>query len=457
MAKLKTIYVCQDCGYTSPKWIGKCNSCGAWNSFQEEVEPQKDNSRKLVSSIDAPKNNFPLPIDEIPKNSIDRFHSGLVEFDRVLGGGIVPGSLILLSGEPGIGKSTLVLQSALSISQKVLYISGEESIQQISLRAERIKDKNKNCLVLSETNLETILHQVNFTQPQIVVIDSIQTLFSERIDSIPGTISQIRECTNAIMQFAKSSQIPFILIGHITKDGTIAGPKILEHIVDVVLQFEGDSKYLYRIVRSLKNRFGSTSEIGIFEMTGIGLKEVLNPSEFLLSDSDEEHSGIAIASIIEGIRPLLVEVQALVSTAAYGTPQRSSNGFDTRRLNMLLAVLEKRFGFKIATKDVFINIAGGIKVSDPALDMAVIAAILSSGFDIAIPRNVCFSGEVSLTGELKFIPKIEQRTSEAAKMGMKTIYLPYSKKNEIVSNNISCISKRNIQLIFKDIFQNKNT
>lgn len=452
MAKQKTVYICRNCGYNSPKWIGRCNSCGEWNSFEEEIQT-KDLSHNYTFKTNS---TAPQPIHTISKQDVSRIVSGSKEFDRVLGGGIVPGSLILLSGEPGIGKSTLVLQSALLINKKVLYISGEESLQQISLRAERLNSINENCLVLSETHLENTLLHIEKTNPDLVIIDSVQTLYSERVESIPGSISQIKECTNRIMQFAKSSNIPFILIGHINKEGSIAGPKILEHMVDVVLQFEGDTKHQYRIVRSIKNRFGSTSEIGIYEMTGSGLEEVANPSEFLLSDNTEEHSGIAIASIMEGIRPLLVEVQALVSTAAYGTPQRSANGFDIKRLNMLLAVLEKRFGFKLATKDVFINIAGGLKINDPALDLAIIAAILSSGFDIAISRATCFTGEVSLTGELKYVAKLNQRINEAAKMGMGTIFHPFSKKNKIEKTSITCIAESNIQNIFRKIFKSES-
>lgn len=451
MAKQKTVYVCQNCGANSPKWVGRCTSCGEWNTYQEEIEVKLPKSGFQA----VLKRSVPQQLHEIDRSLIQRIDSGSNEFNRVLGGGIVPGSLILLSGEPGIGKSTLVLQSALSNNLNVLYISGEESLQQISLRADRLKKRNEACFVLAETNLEAVLAHIENSKPDFVIIDSIQTLYSETIDSIPGSISQIKECTNKLMQVAKTLNIPLILIGHINKEGSIAGPKLLEHMVDVVLQFEGDTKYLYRIVRCMKNRFGSTSEIGIYEMTSVGLEEIANPSQFLLSESEETYSGIAIASIIEGIRPLLVEVQALVSTAAYGMPQRSANGFDLKRLNMLLAVLEKRFGFKLATKDVFINIAGGIKVNDPGLDMAIVAAVLSSGFDIALPKDICFCGEVSLTGELKFVQRIEQRISEAEKMGLKTIYLPQSKKSSVKDSSIRCISKSNIQEVFRTIFKQK--
>ncbi len=433
MAKSKTIYICQNCGAEAAKWIGKCPVCNEWNTYVEEVIQKSP--AKTGGSVEDYSHSKPLPISSITSNSTQRLVTQINELNRVLGGGIVPGSLILLGGEPGIGKSTLALQLALTIKDiPVLYISGEESAQQIKMRAERLGTLTDNCYIYSEIYLESILAQIESMQPGIVIIDSIQTLQTENIDSIPGSVSQIRECASRILKFAKTRSIPFILIGHITKDGNLAGPKILEHTVDTVLQFEGDTNYSYRIVRALKNRFGSTSELGMFEMHNNGLIEVQNPSEILLSHHLDNLSGVAIAASVDGIRPFLIEIQALVSTAAYGTPQRSSTGFDNRRLNMLLAVLEKRAGFKLATKDVFLNIAGGIKISEPGIDLAVISSILSSNVDRAINKNICFAAEVGLSGEIRPVNRIEQRVSEADKLGFRQILVSTANKKNLERN-----------------------
>lgn len=423
MPKTKTIYICQNCGAQSPKWIGKCPSCNEWNTYIEEVVTKSTNRNPETSVVGTGKYNSDniKPIKKISIKHEERIDTGNLEFNRVLGGGLVPGSLVLIGGEPGIGKSTLALQIALNISLKVLYISGEESLGQIRLRAERVGIKNENCYILSETLLENIFAYINHINPDIIVIDSIQTIYTERIESSPGSITQIRECTTAMLKNLKEKSIPVFLIGHINKEGNLAGPKVLEHIVDTVLQFEGDRNYLYRILRTRKNRFGSTSEIGIFEMQNSGLREVSNPSELLLTQHNDPISGVAISASIEGIRPFLIEVQSLVSSAVYGTPQRSSTGYDLRRLNMLLAVLEKKAGFRLAAKDVFMNIAGGIKVNDPAIDLSVICAILSSDQDIRVNSNICFAGEVGLTGEIRQVNRIEQRVGEAAKLGFKEI------------------------------------
>lgn len=428
MAKTKTSYFCQNCGSESSKWVGKCSVCGEWNTMVEELI-SKSKTNTNLSATNSIFSSKPTLISQVSTFDVSRIHTSSQEFDRVLGGGIVPGSLILVGGEPGIGKSTLVLQVALNLNdKKVLYISGEESPQQIKLRADRLGFKETNCYVVSETNLEEILIHIENLIPEIVIIDSIQTLNNPAIESAVGSVSQIRECTNRILVTAKQRNIPVILIGHINKEGSIAGPKVLEHMVDVVLQFEGDRNHIYRILRSIKNRFGSTSEIGIFEMDNSGLKEVLNPSELLLSHHNESLSGISIAAAVEGLRPFLIEVQALASTAAYGTPQRSSTGFDGKRLNMLLAVLEKRAGFKLATKDVFLNIAGGLKVNDPSIDLAVVASILSSSLDLPIPSDICVAGEIGLSGEIRPISRIEQRIGEASKLGFKRIVIPKSSK-----------------------------
>lgn len=422
MAKIKKAYFCQNCGTQHPQWLGQCKSCGEWNTLVEEVISRGEEKIGTPKGKDKPRvksNN----LNQITFSEEHRFSSTNRELDRVLGGGIVPGSLILLGGEPGIGKSTLMLQVALNTTRKVLYISGEESEKQLKMRADRIGIKNQNIFVLTETLTRDIFNQVAEVEPDLVVIDSIQTLRADAIDASPGSISQIRETTSEWLRFSKESGIPVFLIGHITKEGHLAGPKILEHMVDVVLQFEGDNNYVYRLLRAHKNRFGSTQELGIYEMNQGGLREVANPSEILISKKREALSGTSIGVLTEGLRPMLIEIQALVSTAVYGTPQRSSTGFDARRLNMLLAVLEKRCGFRLGAKDVFLNITGGIKIEDPAIDMAVVAAILSSSEDIAISGNICFAAEIGLTGEIRPAQRIAQRISEAEKLGFDEIYI----------------------------------
>ena len=432
MAKLKTSFFCQNCGTQYAKWQGQCNACKEWNTIVEEVIQKEEKSGwKPASEVrKAPK---PLKINEIDSSQEVRMNTLDGELNRVLGGGIVPGSLTLLGGEPGIGKSTLLLQISLKLPYKTLYVSGEESQKQIKMRAERITPNSDNCYILTETKTQNIFQQIQEIEPEIVIIDSIQTLHTDYIESTAGSISQIRECTAELIKFAKETNVPVILIGHITKDGTIAGPKILEHMVDTVLQFEGDRNHVYRILRSLKNRFGSTAELGIYEMLGSGLREVSNPSEILLSHREEELSGTAIASTLEGMRPLMIEIQALVSTAVYGTPQRSTTGYNAKRLNMLLAVLEKRAGFRLGTKDVFLNVTGGISVDDPAIDLAVVAAILSSNEDIAVGKDFCFAGEIGLSGEIRPVNRVEQRIQEAEKLGFATIFV--SKYNKIAIKN----------------------
>jgi DNA repair protein RadA/Sms len=428
MSKVRTTFFCQNCGAQSPKWIGRCPSCGEWNTYVEEVVQKADERSTwkavAVGQKQKLKMSKPLLLDEIAIRDEHRIKIPDKELHRVLGGGLVPGSLVLMGGEPGIGKSTLLLQLALQLkNQRVLYISGEESEQQIKLRANRVGVKNEQLLILTETSLENIFAQINESRPALVIVDSVQTIFTSRIESSPGSVSQIRECAAELLRFAKESAVPVFLIGHITKDGLLAGPKVLEHMVDTVLQFEGDRHHVYRILRATKNRFGSTAELGIYEMQGAGLREVSNPSEVLISQRDESLSGTAIAATMEGVRPLLIEVQALVSSAVYGTPQRSSTGFDLRRLSMLLAVLEKRCGFKLGMKDVFLNIAGGIKVEDPAIDLAVICAVLSSNEDLAINPKICLSAEVGLSGEIRPVTRAEQRISEAEKLGFSQIII----------------------------------
>jgi DNA repair protein RadA/Sms len=431
MAKTKTVFFCKECGNESPKWIGHCPGCGAWNSYVEETVVTGKDSKSVSKDIDFKSfKSKPTPIREVTSAQEERIDLGYDELNRVLGGGLVRGSLILLGGEPGIGKSTLLLQVALHLKdKKVLYVSGEESQQQIKMRADRIGIKNDNCLILTETDTQDILKNVKESMPDIMIIDSIQTLESPSVEATAGSISQIRETAAEMNKIAKALQIPVFLIGHITKDGTIAGPKILEHIVDTVLQFEGDRHYGFRILRTVKNRFGSSSELGIFEMGADGLREVKNPSEILLSQRETSVSGIAIAAMVEGMRPMLVETQALVSTAAYGTPQRSSTGFDIRRLNMLLAVMEKRAGFRLGAKDVFLNIAGGLRVDDPAMDLAVVAAVLSSSEDVAIDGRCAFAAEVGLSGEVRAVNRVEARIAEADKLGFDRIIISkYSAK-----------------------------
>ncbi len=453
-SKTKTAYVCSQCGYDSPKWLGKCPGCGEWNAFVEErisVGKSKGKpSRGLV------KSSAPVRLSEIEITEEARVHLPSDELNRVLGGGLVAGSLTLIGGEPGIGKSTLLLQNVLSIRQrKILYVSGEESATQLKLRAERLGKVADNTYILCETNLENIFATIEDVQPQLLVVDSIQTIFSPDIESAPGSVSQVRECAVALLRYAKESGVPVILVGHINKDGAIAGPKVLEHIVDTVLQFEGDRQYLYRILRSVKNRFGSTSEIGIYEMVQRGLREVKNPSEMLLSENrDQDMSGIAIGVTIEGARPLLVEVQALVSSAAYGTPQRSVTGFEQRRLNMLLAVLEKRARFKLGQKDVFLNMAGGLKVVDPAIDLAVVAAVMSSNFDLTISRRTAFVGEVGLSGEIRTVTRIEQRVAEAEKLGFETIYIPRDNLKGVKDKfKIKIIEVPTVTDMFRSLFE----
>ncbi|MBK6949137.1 MAG: DNA repair protein RadA [Haliscomenobacter sp.] len=428
MAKVKKIFICSECGATAPKWVGKCPSCEQWNTYQEEVifrddTPETMRPARANASLKPGAGPKPVPLGEIATGVTRRLITADQELNRVLGGGIVSGSMVLIGGQPGIGKSTLLLQMALSLKAKVLYVSGEESEEQIKMRAERLGLAGANCFILTETNASRVLVLAEELQPDLVVIDSIQTLFVPYIDSMPGSISQVRECAGELQRFAKTSNVPVFIIGHITKDGAIAGPKLLEHIVDAVLQFEGDQNYAYRILRTLKNRFGSTDELGIYEMQAVGLREVSNPSELLLSQKEEELSGSAIGATIEGLRPMLIETQALVSKAVYGTPQRSATGFDLRRLSMLLAVLEKRGGFPMAMNDVFLNIAGGIRVDDPAIDLAIVCALISSLEDVAVPANICFAGEIGLSGEIRAVNRIEQRIQEADRLGFKAIYL----------------------------------
>lgn len=451
MNKAKTIYSCQNCGAQSPKWVGKCPSCNEWNTYVEEII---STGKKAGSPAQLSGNN-PLTLDDVEAFTTPRIDINIGELNRVLGGGIVPGSLILIGGEPGIGKSTLVLQLALGLAgRKVLYASGEESLQQLKLRAERLKLSSRNCHFICETSLENLVaHAENFA-PEILIIDSIQTLSTEAIESSPGSVAQVRECTTAILKYAKKNSVAVFLIGHINKEGNIAGPKVLEHIVDTVIQFEGDTNNMYRILRSIKNRFGSTSELGIFEMRSSGLVEVKNPSEQLISHIGGDVSGTAVAAVIEGVRPFLIEIQALVSTAAYGTPQRSSTGFDLRRLNMLLAVLEKRAGFKLIAKDVFLNVAGGIRANDPAADLAVICSILSSNLDLEIGHKTCLAGEVGLTGEIRPVQRIEQRISEAARLGFERIFIPgFNKGFSDKDFEIPIIRANRVEDVFRKLFR----
>ncbi len=452
MAKAKTVFVCRNCGTEAPKWIGKCPSCGEWNTFIEEVVVKTSG---VADSRFTTGSSSPVRLHEVDSRSQPRLDTQTGELNRVLGGGLVRGSVVLIGGEPGIGKSTLALQVALAMSNyKVLYISGEESVQQLRMRADRIGRSNDNCYVLGEISLQNIFNHLQQLQPDILIIDSVQTLQDETLESSPGSISQIRECAGKLMKYAKETSTPVFLIGHITKDGTLAGPKILEHIVDTVLLFEGDQHYMYRILRASKNRFGATAELGIFEMLHDGLKEVENPSEVLINKNNEGLSGITTAATIDGIRPFLIEVQALVSTAAYGTPQRISTGYDVRRLNMLLAVLEKRAGFKIATRDVFLNLAGGLRVTDPALDLAVIAAVLSSGVDKPITKNMCFSAEVGLSGEIRPVSRIENRIREAGRLGFTSIMISgsYEKINLPGKELIKVIKVNRVEEALKKLF-----
>ena len=452
MAKIKTAFFCQNCGYQTPKWLGKCPSCSEWNTFVEEIIEK--NIPSVVAFSSSTRNAKPQAIHTIENQEHVRLILKDAELNRVLGGGLVPGSLILFGGEPGIGKSTLLLQMAVDEDKlNVLYVSGEESEQQIKMRAERIGLTNQHCYILTETNIQNIFKQAEETQPELLIIDSIQTLFSTHIESSPGSISQVRECTAQLLRYAKQTGVPVFLIGHITKEGSLAGPKVLEHMVDAVLQFEGDRNHVYRLLRSIKNRFGSTNELGIYEMLGSGLRQVENPSEILITNTDSSLSGISIGATLEGMRPILVEVQALVSSAAYGTPQRSSTGFDGKRLNMLLAVMEKRCGFKLGAKDVFLNIAGGIKIDDPAIDLAVVAAVLSSNADLPIPKNIALSAEVGLSGEVRPVNRIDQRISEAEKLGFEKIIISkYNKGIEQQNFKIQLVKCGKIDEVVRALF-----
>lgn len=450
MSKTKTVFVCQNCGAESSKWIGRCPSCREWNTYHEEIIAPASSGGPLANL----EKRKPELLEKIHSDEHSRRKTGIGELDRILGGGIVGGSLILLGGEPGVGKSTLALQLALALrEQTILYVSGEESEEQISFRAKRMKKSNPQCYVLSETELENILTHAENLKPALIMVDSIQTMSTSLLESSAGSVTQVRECAARLLKYSKISGVPVFLIGHITKDGSLAGPKVLEHIVDVVLYFEGDNNYVYRILRSVKNRFGSTSELGIFEMVETGLMEVGNPSGMFINQHDEALSGISVAATVDGIRPFLIETQALVSSAVYGTPQRSSTGYDIRRLNMLLAVLEKRAGFKLGVKDVFLNIAGGIKVTDPAIDLAIISAVLSSNLDIPLDRTTCFSGETGLSGEIRPVPRIEQRIREASKMGFSKIYISKYQKNISSKNEkIEIVQVGKIEHLVRSLF-----
>ncbi|MBK9292177.1 MAG: DNA repair protein RadA [Bacteroidetes bacterium] len=453
MAKTKTLFFCRNCGHESPKWLGKCPGCGEWNTFAEETvvtgKSAKSTPTGLVHRMDAP-----TPVREIESSNEKRLDTGMNELNRVLGGGLVPGSLVLIGGEPGIGKSTLMLQVSLKLAgKKVLYVSGEESRQQIRMRADRIGISNDNCLIYTEVSTSAIIQQALSVQPDMLVVDSIQTLQSEQFDATAGSITQIRESAAELNRLAKSSQIPVVLIGHITKDGVIAGPKILEHMVDTVIQFEGDRHYGFRILRAIKNRFGPASELGIFEMLHNGLREVTNPSELLLSQREKPVSGTSIAAMIEGLRPMMVETQALVGQAAYGTPQRSVTGYDLRRLNMLLAVLEKRAGMRLGSKDVFLNIAGGLRVDDPAIDLAVVAALISSANDIPLPEKTAFAAEVGLSGEIRAVNRVEARISEASRLGFEEIYVSrFNQRVQTKQTGIQVITAGDVNELLGKLF-----
>lgn len=459
MSKTKTTFFCQNCGAQSGKWIGRCPSCNEWNTYVEEIvqKETKNDRLQLFSSNKNSKNsaNKPILLQDVGLQNFPRIAVPGKELTRVLGGGIVPGSLVLFGGEPGIGKSTLMLQLALRLKNlKILYVSGEESEQQIKMRAERIGVTTDSCFILQETNTQNIFLQIGEIQPQLVIIDSIQTLHTSYVESSPGSVSQVRECAAEFLRFAKETNTPVFMIGHITKEGSLAGPKILEHMVDTVLQFEGDRNHIYRLLRATKNRFGNTNEMGIYEMNGEGLREVTNPSEILITNRENATSGVTISATMEGNRPMLIETQALVSSAAYGTPQRSSTGFDLRRLSMLLAVLEKRCGFKLGIKDVFINIAGGIRVEDPGIDLALVCAILSSNEDLPIPQTTCFAAEVGLTGEIRPVNRIEQRISEAEKLGFEKIFISsFNLKGLNLKNfKIEIVSVSKIEEVFGNLF-----
>ena len=450
MSKSKSIFYCTSCGHESPKWMGKCNGCGAWNSMEEQIATSSKNKSKLFEV----KTNKAIPVDEIVENNTQRLETKDKEFNRVVGGGLVHGSVTLLAGEPGIGKSTLTLKLALSLNQKVLYVTGEESNEQIKLRAKRLSAENKNCFILNETKLENIVLETEKIKPDLIIVDSIQTLSLEDVDAVQGSTTQIRLCAEVLIKYAKTKNIPTLIIGHVTKEGAIAGPKVLEHMVDTVLQFEGDKNHIYRIIRSTKNRFGSTNSIGIYEMFEDGLKEVLSPNKLLISENTSNLSGIAIGCSLEGIRPIMIEIQALSSTATYGTPQRSFNGLDGKRLNMLLAVLEKRGGLKLNQKDIFINVTGGIKLNDPAIDLAIISAVLSSNFDFAIPEKTCFIGEVGLSGEIRPVSRINERIEEVVKMGIKNVYLSkYAKVSNKIAEKCRLIKIVKVQEIIQQLIK----
>ncbi len=452
MAKTKTAFFCQNCGTQYAKWAGQCSACKEWNTIVEELIQKEDKSTWKTKVNGSTKASKPLSIAEISTDKEERLDVKDQEFNRVLGGGLVPGSLVLLGGEPGIGKSTLLLQIALKLPYKTLYVSGEESLKQIKMRADRLFPGSNSCYILTETKTQQIFQQIAALEPDILVIDSIQTLHSDYIESSAGSISQIRECTAELIKFAKQTNTPVILVGHITKDGSIAGPKILEHMVDTVLQFEGDRNYMYRILRALKNRFGSTAELGIYEMQGDGLREVSNPSEILISKNEEHLSGTAIVATLEGMRPLLIEIQALVSSAVYGTPQRTTTGFNSKRLNMLLAVLEKRAGFKLGAKDVFLNITGGITVDDPAIDLGVVAAVLSSNADIPVEKGVCFAAEIGLAGEVRPVRRVDQRILEAEKLGFTSIFVSKNNKIGLKNSSINIIKVSRIEEVVSKLF-----
>ncbi|GHV04347.1 DNA repair protein RadA [Bacteroidia bacterium] len=455
MAKTKTVYVCSNCGADSPKWVGKCPSCGQWNTYVEEVIAKESSASRSIPGLVDREKARPVLLRDITSTEEQRIDMGDGELNRVLGDGLVKGSLVLIGGEPGIGKSTLVLQTVLGLKNlKTLYVSGEESGQQLKLRADRLKHDNPDCYILSETNLEQIFVQAKNVEPDLLIVDSIQTVYTEMVESSPGSITQIRECSVAILKYAKENGVPVLLIGHINKEGSIAGPKVLEHIVDTVLQFEGDQHYMYRILRSIKNRFGSTAELGIYEMRQNGLREVSNPSELLLTQNHEGLSGVAISAAIEGVRPFLIETQSLVSSAIYPTPQRSATGFDLRRMNMLLAVLEKRAGFKLIQKDVFLNIAGGLRVNDTAIDLAVISAILSSSLDISLEQGVCLTGEVGISGEIRPVNRIEQRILEAEKLGFTRILIPHNNLKGFDSSKckIQIVQVKKVEEAFRQLF-----
>ena len=455
--KVKTVWFCKECGNESPKWMGRCPACGEWNTMVEEtVATGRKDAQATVSVPGASRK--PQPLSEIDSNQENRISLNNAEVDRILGGGLVEGSLVLVGGEPGIGKSTLSLQIPLHCPDlKTLYVTGEESARQVKLRAVRIGGDDSNCLIYSETLMENIIQEARDVMPDLMIVDSVQTMYSRNVESSPGSVTQIKETASMLLRFAKETGIPVILIGHITKEGSIAGPKILEHIVDVVLQFEGDGRGAYRLLRSIKNRFGSTSELAVFEMTGKGLREVSNPSEMLVPMHEEGLSGVAVSAVLDGTRPFLIEVQSLVSTAAYGTPQRSATGFDARRLNMLLAVLEKRAGFRLGVKDVFLNMAGGLRVSDPACDLAVISAVLSSNFDFSVPSDTCFAGEVGLSGEIRPVSQVDRRITEAARLGYRRIFVSSYCGLENVPEGIDVVKVSDVPALCRTLFKSEDT